>query len=138
MSSRVIPNDCISPSNGLDRTGIPGQLLVHRQQRNAFNLRLRHEYPVKRVIVNRRQLANRKRVIRANRKFPVTASQKAVSQLPRVNAKVASAERALDHDLPDARRAERQLGAGIAQEVPSCRRQPLWLASRPQQDVGVQ
>ena len=54
MSSRAIPNDCISPSDGLDGHRILGQLLVHGQQRDVLDLRLRHEYPVKRVIVNRR------------------------------------------------------------------------------------
>jgi hypothetical protein len=93
-------------SDLLHISGIPGDKLIRRDQREAFDLGLGNQHAVKWVLVDRRQIQGSHCVLARDGELAPAIVDQAASQSARLNAKVLPAEPMLDGDFPKAHGAE--------------------------------
>src|SRR5690606_15787736 len=122
----------------LFRFGVAGQLRVAREQGDALGEGLGEQQPVERILVQGRQGVDAHRVLTADGQLGVAVVQQATAQEARLDPEIVTPERALDGYFPEARGAEEQLVARVFQELACSRGEPLGLAGRPEQGLGIE
>jgi hypothetical protein len=121
-----------------DKTTVPSDLRIARQEHDALGDRLGKEDAIERVFVQTRQGVDIHRVLAADRKLRVPVIEQTATKDARFHAKIVAAELVLDGDLPQAGRAEEQIVVGIRQQCARDWRQTIGLSDRPQQDLRVE
>src|SRR5689334_19299441 len=107
------------------RTRVTGQLIVRGEQGDALAERLREEQAVEWVLVQWWKHVDVHRVLAGDRELRVPIVEQASPQDTRLDLEIASAQRFLDGDLPEAGGTEQQLVVLVFEDLGCCPREAL-------------
>ena len=96
------------PSYFSDKAAICENLVVSRQQSDAFHRGLSDKQTIKRIFVDVRQIVDGDRVLAENSQLAIAIVQQASSQHACIDPKVIAAQPVLDGDFPNAGDTEKQ------------------------------